>query len=118
MDVGIANPANAFAAMRRQTLVGASAIVVVVLAFYATFDFIVPGLAFAAIPPLLVGAGATPPRGLGRPGPCAAASAVAGLSDDRRRAIDLHDREGRTLFVRREFSSLAYDKLATWKGTP
>jgi predicted MFS family arabinose efflux permease len=31
VDVGIANPANAFAAVRRQTLVGASAIVVVVV---------------------------------------------------------------------------------------
>jgi hypothetical protein len=33
-------------------------VTVVVLAFYATVGFIVPRLAFAAIPPLLVAAGA------------------------------------------------------------
>jgi hypothetical protein len=76
---GIANPANAFAAMRRQALIAASAILVavVVLAFYATVGFIVPRLAFAAIPPLLVAAGA------------AALAVSAGLSRAQRRALGL-----------------------------
>jgi hypothetical protein len=77
--VGMANPANTFAAVRRQTLIGASAILVavVVLAFYATVGFIVPRLAFAAIPPLLVAAGA------------AALAVSAGLSRAQRRALGL-----------------------------
>jgi len=76
---GIANPRKTFEAMRRQgpLIAGGILVAVVVLAFYASVGFIVPRLAFACIPPLMVATGA------------AALAVAAGLDDRRRRALGL-----------------------------
>jgi hypothetical protein len=75
----IANPAIAFTAVRRQALIIASSIMVaaLVLAFYASVGLIIPRLAFAGIPPLMVAAGA------------AALAVSAGLNRAQRQALGL-----------------------------
>jgi hypothetical protein len=76
---GMANPRKAFAAVRRQApLIAFSVLIaVVVLAFYASVGLIIPRLALACLPPLLVATGAV------------ALDVSTGLEGARRQALGL-----------------------------